>query len=116
MPIYLEEVGDRKILGQKMVEETIEKIKLLKKHLTTAQSQQKSYANNQRRDFEFKIGDHVFLKIFLIKDIIMRFRKKGKLSPRFIKPFDILEKVEAIAYKLALPLKLANIHNVFHVC
>ena len=63
---------------------------------------------------EFAVGDHVFLKVSP-KRGIMRFRHSGKLSPRFIGPFEILDRVGAVAYRLALPPRLANVHNVFHV-
>ena len=63
---------------------------------------------------EFEVGDHVFLKVSSMKSV-MRFGKKGKLSPRFVGPFEILERVGTLAYKVALPLSLSKIHNVFHV-
>ena len=79
-----------------------------------AQSRQKSYADVRRRDLEFEVGDHVFLKVAPMRGVL-RFGKKGKLSPRFIGPFEILERVGAVAYKIALPPNLATVHNVFHV-
>ncbi|XP_038880499.1 uncharacterized protein LOC120072162, partial [Benincasa hispida] len=79
-----------------------------------AQSRQKSYADNRRKELEFKVGDHVFLKVAPMKGI-MRFGRKGKLSPRFIGPFEILERNSQVAYRLALPPTLSTIHNVFHV-
>lgn len=85
-----------------MMKETTEKIKLIKKHLLTTQSQQKSYTNNRRRDFEPEVGDHIFLKISSIKGT-MQFKKKGKVSHRFIELFESLEKVGAVSYRLALP-------------
>ena len=63
---------------------------------------------------EFKVGDQVFLKISPMTGV-KRFGKKGKLSPRFIGPFEILDKVGAVAYRLALPPALADSHNVFHI-
>ena len=60
------------------------------------------------------MGDSVFLKVAPMKGV-MRFRKKGKLSPRYIRPFEILERMGKVAYKLALPPKLSTVHNVFHV-
>ena len=66
------------------------------------------------RDLEFEVGDHVFLKVSPMKSV-MRFERKGKLSPRFVGPFEILEKVGALVYKVALPPSLSKIHNVFHV-
>ena len=67
-----------------------------------------------RRDLEFEVGDHVFLKVALMRGVL-RYGTKGKLSPRFIGPFEILERVGAVAYKIALPPNLAAVHNVFHV-
>ena len=60
------------------------------------------------------MGDHVFLKVSPMKNV-MRFGKKGKLSPRYVGPFEVLEKVGALAYRVVLLLKLENFHNVFHV-
>ncbi|KAL5556962.1 hypothetical protein UlMin_039198 [Ulmus minor] len=77
-------------------------------------NRQKSYADRRRRPLEFKEGDYVFLKVAPMKGV-MRFGKKGKLSPRFIGPFEILERIGKVAYKLALPSELAAVHNVFHV-
>nr|CAN78911.1 hypothetical protein VITISV_004521 [Vitis vinifera] len=74
----------------------------------------KSYADQRRRDLEFEVGDHVFLKVSPMKSV-MRFGRKGKLSPRFVGPFEILERVVTLAYKVALPPSLSKVHNVFHV-
>ncbi|KAL5574707.1 hypothetical protein UlMin_016406 [Ulmus minor] len=86
--------------------------RLLNSHITI--SRQKSYADRRRRPLEFKEGDFVFLKVAPMKGV-MRFGKKGKLSPRYIGPFEILERIGKVAYKLALPSELAAVHNVFHV-
>ena len=82
--------------------------------MKSAQSQQKSYADKRRRPLVFQVGDLVFLKVYLFKGII-RFRKWGKLNPRYIRPYEILEWVGKVAYQLALPQNLASVHNVFHV-
>ena len=82
--------------------------------MRTAQSRQKCCSNRRRRPLEFQIGDSVFLKVAPIKGVI-QFRKKGKLSSRYIGPFEILERIGTITYKLALPLELSSVHNVFHV-
>ena len=63
---------------------------------------------------EFEVGDHVFLKVSPMKSI-MRFERKLKPSPRFVGPFEVLERVSTLAYKVALPPSLSKIHNVFHV-
>ncbi|XP_073277649.1 uncharacterized protein [Primulina huaijiensis] len=80
----------------------------------TAQSRQKSYVDIRRRPLEFEVGDHVFVKIAPLKGI-MRFGRRGKLRPRFIGPFEILDKIGERAYRLALPQDLDRVHNVFHV-
>ncbi|XP_075475601.1 uncharacterized protein LOC142506931 [Primulina tabacum] len=82
--------------------------------MKTAQSHQKSNADKRRRNLKFAVGDHVFVKITSMKGVI-RFGNKGKLSPRFIGPFKILEKVGTLAYRVAVPPNLAGVHNVFHV-
>ncbi|KAL5546672.1 hypothetical protein UlMin_006359 [Ulmus minor] len=82
--------------------------------MKTAQSRQKSYTDKRRRPLEFQVGDLVFLKVAPMKGV-MCFGKKGKLSLRYIGPFEILEKIGKVAYKLALPSELSTVHNVFHV-
>ena len=68
----------------------------------------------RRRPLEFEVGDHVFLKV-MPKRGVVRFGKRGKLSPRFIGPFEILERVGTVTYRLALPLSMSSVHEVFHV-
>ena len=82
--------------------------------MKTSQSRQKSYADQRRRPLEFEVGKHVFLKISPMRGI-MRFGKKGKLSPRFVGQFEILEWIGAVAYRLALPPSIYGVHDVFHV-
>ena len=79
-----------------------------------SQSRQKSYDDTRRKDLEFEVGDKVFLQVSPIKGV-MRFGRKGKLSPRFIGPFEILKKIRKVAYELALPPSLSGIHAIFHV-
>ena len=68
----------------------------------------------QRRPLEFEVGDHVFLKV-MPKRGAVRFGKRGKLSPRFIGPFEILERVGTIAYRLTLSPSMSGVHEVFHI-
>ena len=68
----------------------------------------------KRKDIEYEVGDKVFLKVSLWRKIL-RFGKNGKLSPRFIRPYEILQRIGLVAYRLALPPELANLHDVFHV-
>ena len=88
--------------------------KLIRQRLLTAQSRQKSYSDKRRRPLSFEVGDHVFLKVSPRRGIT-RFGRGGKLSPRFIGPFDILERIGEVAYRLALPPQLSCVHDVFHI-
>ena len=113
-PLCWVETGETALLGPDLVQETTEKIKSVQQRLVTAQSRQKSYADNRRRPLEFQAGDHVFLKVQPRRGIV-RFGQKGKLAPRFIGPFEILQRIGEVAYRLALPPQLSGVHNVFHV-
>lgn len=113
-PVCWIEVGEATLLGPDLVQETTEKIKLIRQRLITAQSRQKSYADQRRRPLTFEVGDHVFLKVRPRRGTT-RFGKKEKLAPRYVGPFEILSKVGEVAYRLALPPQLAAVHNVFHI-
>ncbi|KAL8121324.1 hypothetical protein AgCh_018164 [Apium graveolens] len=113
-PICWEEVGERKILGPELIQQMKEKIELIRKRLTAAQDRQRKYADPVRKDMEFEVGEAVLLKVSPWKGL-SRFGKKGKLSPRYVGPFEILKRVGKVAYELALPPHMQHIHNVFHV-
>jgi hypothetical protein len=113
-PLYWDEVGEKQLLGPEIVQDTKDKIALIRKRMLTAQSRQKSYADQHRRKLEFKVGDQVFLKVSPMKGVF-RFGKKGKLSPRYVGPFEVNEIVGPVAYRVALPPELAGVHDVFHV-
>ena len=89
-------------------------MKIIRERLKVATDRQKSYANMKRKDVRYEIGEKVFLKVSPWKKV-MRFGRKGKLSLRFIRPYEVIEKVGPVAYRLALPPKLEKIHNFFHV-
>ena len=93
---------------------TLEKVKVVHDNLKIARVRQRSYADNHRKDLQFEIGDQVFLKISPWKGVL-RFGRRGKLSPRFIGPYEIVSKVGPVAYRLKLPPKLSSIHDTFHV-
>ncbi|XP_060216559.1 uncharacterized protein LOC132644035 [Lycium barbarum] len=105
-PLCWSEVGERKLVGPKIVHKTEDKVKIIKDCLKLSSDRQKSYADLKRCEIEHQLGDKVFLKVSPRKKI-MRFGQKG--------PYEVLERVGPVAYKLALPLDLDKIHNVFHV-
>ena len=113
-PLCWDEVGERKLLGPEIVQVTTNNVKVIRNRLKIAQYRQKSYADNRRRDLEFQVGDQVFMRISPWKGVL-RFGKKGKLSPRYMGPYEIVERIGAVAYRLRLPPELAKIHDVFHV-
>ncbi|TYK16004.1 pol protein [Cucumis melo var. makuwa] len=102
------------LYGLELVQTTNAAIQKVKVRMLTTQSRQKSYANEWHRDLEFDMGDMVFLKVALMKTVL-RFEKKGKLSPRFVGPFEILERIGPVAYHLALAPSFSAMHDVFHV-
>ncbi|XP_042387418.1 uncharacterized protein LOC121979496 [Zingiber officinale] len=89
-------------------------VRTIKRRLSEAQDRQKSYVDRRRRPLEFSVGDYVFLRVSPTKGV-KRFGLKGKLAPRYIGPFQILERIGEVAYRLALSPSLTGVHDVFHV-
>ena len=100
-PVCWDEVGGRRLIGLKIVQDTTEKVNKIREQLKIAKDRQKSYEDNRRRDLKFEMGDLVFLRVSPWKGIL-RFRKRGKLSPRYIGPYEIVDKVGEVAYRLRL--------------
>ena len=94
--------------------ESLEKVKFIQEKLLAAQSRQKEYADRKVRDLDFIKGEQVLLKVSPMKGV-MRFGKRGKLSPRYIGPFEVLKRVGEVAFELALPPGLSGVHPAFHV-
>ncbi|KAL0536281.1 hypothetical protein IC582_025224 [Cucumis melo] len=113
-PVCWGEVGEQRMLGPALVQTTNAAMQKIRARMLTAQSRQKSYADERRKDLEFEVGDMVFLKVAPTKGVL-RFEKKGKLSLRFVGPFEILERIGLVAYRLALPPSFSAVHDVFHV-
>ncbi|XP_020081017.1 uncharacterized protein LOC109704665 [Ananas comosus] len=113
-PIHWNEVGERIVLGLDVIQEVEEKVRLVRQRLLTAQLRQQSYTNKRRKNLEFAVGDRVLLKVSPMRGI-KRFGVRGKLSPRYIGPYEILERIGTVVDRLALPQKFEGIHNVFHV-
>ena len=113
-PLCWKELSEKKVISPDLIQETEEKVKMIRERLKVITDRQKSYANMKRKDIRYEIGEKVFLKVSPWKKVI-RFGKNGKLSPRFIGPYEVIEKVGPMAYRLAFPSKLEKIHHVFHV-
>ncbi|GKE74926.1 hypothetical protein Tco_1536967, partial [Tanacetum coccineum] len=108
------EIKESRLIGPKLVQETTDKVVLIKERLKVARDHQKIYANNRRKPLEFEVGDQVLLKVSPWKGVV-HFRKKGKLAPRYVGPFEILERIGPVAYRLRMPQELSSVHDTFHV-
>ncbi|GJW28098.1 putative reverse transcriptase domain-containing protein [Tanacetum coccineum] len=113
-PVCWAEVGEAQLTGPDLIQETTEKIIQIKQRIQAARDRQKSYADLKRKPMEFQVGDRVMLKVSPWKGVV-RFGKRGKLNPRYVGPFKVLEKIGSVAYKLELPQELSRVHNTFHV-
>ena len=100
-PLCWTELSEKKVIGPYLIQEREEKVKMIRERL-------------KRKDIRYEVGKKVFLEVSPWKKV-MRFGKKGKLSPRFIGPYEVIEKVALVAYHLALPVELEKIHNVFYI-
>jgi hypothetical protein len=113
-PLNWIEPGEKVIFGPDLVEEVGAIVRRIQENLKAAKSHQETYANKRRQPLEFEAGDHVYLRVSPMKGV-KRFGVKGKLAPRYIRPFPILEKCGSVAYKLDLPPSLAGVHDIFHM-
>ncbi|GJZ98459.1 putative reverse transcriptase domain-containing protein, partial [Tanacetum coccineum] len=113
-PVCWAEVREVQLTGPELVQETTEKIIQIKQRMQVARDRQKSYADLNRKPVEFQVGDKVMLKVSPWKGVV-RFGKRGKLNPRYVGPFKVLERVGDVAYKLELPEELSRVHNTFYV-
>ena len=113
-PVCWDIEGMRQLEGPELVRETVEKVQVVKQRMKAAQDRQKSYFDRHRREMVYEVGDRVFLKVSPWRGV-MRFGRHGKLAPRYIGPYEILERIGPLAYRLALPAELARLHDVFHV-
>src|SRR4051812_38456461 len=100
-PLNWLETGEGLIFGPEILHEAEEQVQLVRERLKTAKSRQKSYADTRRRQVDFQVEDHVYLRVTPLKGT-KRFHVKGKLSPRFIGPFEITARRGEVAYQLEL--------------
>ena len=113
-PVCWMKLNKHKVIGLDIVKYTEEKVQVIRKRLKAASDRQKSYADLKMRDIEYEVGYKVFLKVSPWRKILW-FGQRGKLNPRFIRSYEILERIGSVAYRLALPPELAKLHDVFHV-
>jgi hypothetical protein len=113
-PLYWNQTGESQVFGLEILQEIEKQVQVVREKLKTAQSRQKSYGDNRRRELTFEVRDFVYLKVSQMRGM-ERFKVKGKLSPRYIGPFKILERKGEVAYQLELPDSLSDVHDAFHV-
>ncbi|GJT63919.1 putative reverse transcriptase domain-containing protein [Tanacetum coccineum] len=111
---YNNKIREGSLIGPELVLDTTDKVVLIKEKLKAARDRQKSYADKRRKALDFEVGDRVLLKVSPWKGV-MRLGKKGKLAPRYVGPFKILERISLIAYRLRLHKELSSVHDTFHV-
>ena len=102
------------IFGPDLVTEAEEKVRVIQANLKAAQSRQKSYFDKRRKPLQFEVGDHVYLRVSPTKGV-QRFGVKGKLAPRYVGPYEIMEVCGPVAYRVRLPPQLSAIHDIFHI-
>ncbi|GJY27098.1 hypothetical protein Tco_0401824 [Tanacetum coccineum] len=113
-PVLWVEIGGSILIGPELVQEMIDKVVLVMEKPKAARDHQKSYADKRNKPLEFEVGNQVLLKVSPWKSVV-RFEKKGKLAPRYVGPFEILERIGLVAYRLRLPEELIGVHDTFHV-
>jgi hypothetical protein len=113
-PLFWNEIGERRVFGPDILEEAVKQVHTVRENLRVAQSRQKSYVDHRRRELSFEVGDFVYLKASPMSGL-RRFKVRGKLAPRFIGPFKILEKRCEVAYQLELLPQFSDVHDVFHI-
>jgi hypothetical protein len=113
-PLSWSESGERVVFGHDIVTEAEEKVKQIQANILATHSHQKSYTNKRRRPLEFEVGDYVYLQVSPMKGV-RRFGMKGKLAPRYISLYPIIDKYGPTSYQVELPSKLSGVHNMFHV-
>jgi hypothetical protein len=114
MPLRWSESGERVIFSPDIVTEAKEKVRQIRANILTVQSHPKSYTDKRHRPLEFKVCDHVYLRVSPMKGI-HRFNIKGKLAPYYIGLYPIIDKYGPTSYQVELPSRLSRVHNVFHV-
>ncbi|GKC62253.1 hypothetical protein Tco_1089851, partial [Tanacetum coccineum] len=113
-PVLWAEIRESSLIGTELVLETTDKVVLIKEKLKAARNRQKNYVDFRRKPLESGMGDRVLLKVSPWKGVV-HFGKKGKLAPRYVGPFEILERISLVAYRSRIPEELNSVHDTFYV-
>src|ERR1041385_2073298 len=113
-PLNWSETGERQLFGPDVIQEAEDRVKIVREHLKAAQSRQKVYYDKRHRGVAFQVGDWAYLRVSPMRGT-HRFGIKGKLAPRFVGPFGILETRGPLAFRLELPKSLSMVHDMFHM-
>jgi hypothetical protein len=112
--LFWSQTGESQVFGLEVLKDAKKQVQMVHESLKVAQSREKNYAYKRRRDLSFEIKDFVYLKVSPMRGTC-RFRVKGKLAPRYIGPFKIIDRKGEVSYQLELPPQLSEVHDVFHV-
>ncbi|GKC00075.1 putative reverse transcriptase domain-containing protein, partial [Tanacetum coccineum] len=113
-PVLWAEIGEGSLIRPELVQKTTDKVVVIKEKLQAARDRQKSYADSARKMTEYEVGENVLLKVSPWKGV-MHFGKKGKLAPRYVGPFEILERIGPVSYRLRLSEEFIGVYDTFHV-
>jgi hypothetical protein len=112
--LFWSQTVESQVFGSKVLKDVERQVQIIRENLKIAPSRQKSYADNQRRDLSFEVGDFVYLKLSPMRGT-RKFKVNGKLAPRYVGPFQIMDHRGKVAYQLELPPQLLDVHDVFHI-
>jgi hypothetical protein len=112
--LFWSQTVESQVFGLKVLKDVERQVQIIRENLKIAPSRQKSYADNQRRDLSFEVGDFVYLKLSPMRGT-RKFKVNGKLAPRYVGPFQIMDHRGKVAYQLELPPQLLDVHGVFHI-
>jgi hypothetical protein len=113
-PLFWIQTGESQVFGPEVLKDAEKQVQMVRESLKVAQTRQKSYADKRRRGISFEVGDFVYLKVSPMRGT-RRFKVKGKLAPRYVGPFKLIDRKGEVAYQLELPPQLSDVHDVFHV-
>jgi hypothetical protein len=113
-PLNWVEAREQRFYGNDLIVEAKEKVRVIRQSMETTQYRKKSYADQRRRPLTFQVRDFVYLKVSPMKGM-QRFGAKKKLGPRYVGPYQIIERKGGVAYKIQLPEDMITIFLVFHV-